>query len=43
MTMNRAINPATKPAAAFGEPGVTFESASAEAVAGVQSGQNPET
>lgn len=32
-----AIDPTPKPAAAFGEPSVTFESASAEAVAGLQS------
>ncbi len=32
-----AINPVPAPAAAFGEPSVTFESASAEAVAGLQS------
>lgn len=32
-----AIDPTSKPAAAFGEPGVTFEQASAEAVAGLQS------
>lgn len=41
MTMNRAINPVATPAAAFGEPNATFESASAEAVAGLQS-QNTE-
>ena len=38
-----AIDPTPKPAAAYGEPSVTFEQASAEAVAGLQSGQNPET
>lgn len=38
-----AIDPTPKPAAAFGEPSVSFEQASAEAVAGLQSGQNPET
>lgn len=32
-----AINPVAAPAAAYGEPSVTFESASAEAVAGLQS------
>ena len=32
-----AMNPAPAPAAAFGEPSVTFEQASAEAVAGLQS------
>lgn len=32
-----AMNPVAAPAAAFGEPSVTFESASAEAVAGLQS------
>lgn len=32
-----AIDPTPKPAAAFGEPSVTFEQASAEAVAGLQS------
>lgn len=36
-----AVDPTPKPAAAFGEPSVTFEAASAEAVAGLQ--QNPET
>ena len=36
-----AVDPTPKPAAAFGEPSVTFEQASAEAVAGLQ--QNPET
>lgn len=32
-----AVDPTPKPAAAFGEPSVTFEQASAEAVAGLQS------
>jgi hypothetical protein len=32
-----AIDPTPKPAAAFGVPGVSFEQASAEAVAGLQS------
>lgn len=32
-----AMNPVPQPAAAFGEPSVTFEQASAEAVAGLQS------
>jgi len=32
-----AVDPTAKPAAAFGEPSVTFEQASAEAVAGLQS------
>ena len=32
-----AVDPTPKPAAAFGEPGVSFEQASAEAVAGLQS------
>lgn len=32
-----AIDPTSKPAAAFGQPSVTFEQASAEAVAGLQS------
>ena len=32
-----ALDPTPKPAAAFGEPSVTFEAASAEAVAGLQS------
>lgn len=31
-----AIDPTPKPAAAFGEPGVTFEAASAEAVSALQ-------
>lgn len=31
-----AVDPTPKPAAAFGEPSVTFEQASAEAVAGLQ-------
>ena len=31
-----AMNPVAAPAAAFGEPSVTFEQASAEAVAGLQ-------
>ena len=31
-----AVDPTPKPAAAFGEPSVSFESASAEAVAGLQ-------
>lgn len=38
-----AIDPTSKPAASFGEPSVSFEQASAEAVTGLQSGQNPET
>ena len=36
MTMNLAINPLAAPAAAFGVPSVSFEAASAEAVAGLQ-------
>jgi hypothetical protein len=32
-----AVDPTSKPAAAFGVPSVTFETASAEAVAGLQS------
>ena len=32
-----AVNPVAAPAAAFGEPSVSFEQASAEAVAGLQS------
>jgi hypothetical protein len=32
-----AVDPTPKPAAAFGEPGVSFEAASAEAVAALQS------
>ena len=32
-----AVDPTSKPAAAFGEPSVSFEQASAEAVAGLQS------
>lgn len=32
-----AVDPTSKPAAAFGEPSVSFEAASAEAVAGLQS------
>lgn len=32
-----AVDPTPKPASAFGEPGVTFEAASAEAVAALQS------
>jgi hypothetical protein len=32
-----AVDPTAKPAAAFGEPSVSFEQASAEAVAGLQS------
>lgn len=32
-----AIDPTSKPQSAYGEPGVTFEAASAEAVAGLQS------
>ena len=43
MTMNLAINPVAAPAESFGVPSVSFEQASAEAVAGLQSGQNPET
>ncbi len=38
-----AVDPTPKPAAAFGVPSVSFEQASAEAVAGLQAGQNPET
>ena len=38
-----AVNPVAAPAEAFGVPSVSFEAASAEAVAGLQSGQNPET
>ena len=37
-----AVDPTPKPAAAFGEPSVSFEQASAEAVAGLSS-PNPET
>ena len=37
-----AMNPVAAPAAAFGEPSVSFEAASAEAVAGLSS-PNPET
>ena len=36
MMLGWAINPVAAPAAAFGEPSVTFEQASAEAVAGLQ-------
>ena len=38
-----AMNPVAAPAESFGVPSVTFEQASAEAVAGLQAGQNPET
>ena len=38
-----AANPVLVPAESFGEPSVSFEQASAEAVAGLQAGQNPET
>ena len=38
-----AMNPVASPAASFGIPAATFEEASAEAVAGLQAGQNPET
>ena len=38
-----AVNPVAAPAESFSVPSVSFEQASAEAVAGLQSGQNPET
>ena len=38
-----AANPVAAPAESYGVPSVTFEAASAEAVAALQSGQNPET
>jgi hypothetical protein len=38
-----AASPTPAPAEAFGQPQATFAEASGEAVAGLQSGQNPET
>lgn len=36
MTMNCEMNPVAAPAESYGEPSVSFEQASAEAVAGLQ-------
>jgi hypothetical protein len=41
MPVSNTVTPA--PAEAFGQPQATFAEASGEAVAGLQSGQNPET
>ena len=38
-----AASPTPAPAESFGQPQATFAEASAEAVAGLQAGQNPET
>lgn len=38
-----AVSPVAAPAESFGVPSVSFEQASAEAVEGLQAGQNPET